>query len=215
MTKHPKSSFLCFSTDDDDEGISDIELPSEMTRTLLPSFELELNPSLDGVFNRRQSTQNAEDLASPAAASGRQTTITSRKATKLSRKSKRPQKNGAAKKQTLRFKSSKSKPGLNGISLRVSMMEESKRFSMSSIPKGPFQKLVREIAYDFKENIRFQTASLDALREASESFLISVFEDANLCTLHANRVTLFPSDLKLALKLGDHHVLGNIYSSNF
>ena len=49
--------------------------------------------------------------------------------------------------------------------------------------------------------------ALDALLEASEAMLVRVFEDSNLCTLHAGRVTLFPSDMKLALSLSNHAVL--------
>ena len=74
----------------------------------------------------------------------------------------------------------------------------------------PFLKLVREIAYEMKENLRFQKQALDALLDASEAMLVNVFEDANLCTLHAGRVTLFPSDMKLARTLANHSVLQQI-----
>ena len=48
------------------------------------------------------------------------------------------------------------------------------------IRKLPFQRLVREIAQDFKNDLRFQSAAILALQEASEAYLVSLFEDTNL-----------------------------------
>lgn len=80
--------------------------------------------------------------------------------------------------------------------------------------KLPFQRLVREIAQgrpasmapmpafiwslafrvcvDFKGDLRFQSTAILALQEASEAYLISLFEDTNLCAIHARRVTIMP-----------------------
>ena len=69
------------------------------------------------------------------------------------------------------------------------------------IRKIPFQRLVREIAYDFKDEIRFQSAALLATQEAAESYLVSTCEDAHLCAIHAKRVTLFPKDIGLACRI--------------
>ena len=69
------------------------------------------------------------------------------------------------------------------------------------IRKIPFQRLVREIAYDFKDEIRFQSAALLATQEAAESYLVSTCEDAHLCAIHAKRVTLFPKDVGLACRI--------------
>jgi len=96
--------------------------------------------------------------------------------------------------------------GLSGLS-QMFRDAERKGKKLNCIPKLPFQKLVREIAYEMKENLRFQREALDALLEASEAMLIRIFEDANMCTLHAGRVTLFPSDMKLALKIASPAVL--------
>ena len=88
------------------------------------------------------------------------------------------------------------------------MCDERKGEKLHSLPRGPFQKLVREIAQDaMHPELRFQQEAMDALLEASEAMLVRVFEDSNLCTLHAGRVTLFPSDMKLALSLSNHAVL--------
>jgi histone H3 len=54
---------------------------------------------------------------------------------------------------------------------------------------------------DFRSELRFQSHALLALQEASEVYLISVFEDANLCAIHAKRVTIFPKDMQLARRI--------------
>lgn len=78
------------------------------------------------------------------------------------------------------------------------------------IPKLAFQRLVKEIAVEIGarrsfSDIRFQSLALLALQEASEAFLVGVFQDAIQCMAHANRVTLFSKDVQLALRLrGDY-----------
>lgn len=58
------------------------------------------------------------------------------------------------------------------------------------IRKRPFQRLVREVAQDYKSDLRFQSAAIDALQEAVEAYLVSLFECTNLCAIHAKRVTI-------------------------
>ena len=53
------------------------------------------------------------------------------------------------------------------------------------IRKLPFQRLVREITQDFKTDLRFQSAAILCLQEAAEAYLVGLFEDTNLCTIHA------------------------------
>jgi histone H3 len=69
------------------------------------------------------------------------------------------------------------------------------------IRKLPFQRLVREIAQGFKADLRFQTTAILALQEAAEAYLVSVFEDTNLCAIHAKRVTIMPKDIQLSLRI--------------
>ena len=73
------------------------------------------------------------------------------------------------------------------------------------IRMAPFQRLVREIAQDYKTDIRFQSAAILALQEASEAYLVGLFEDTNLCAVHAKRVTIMPKDMHLARRIrGDN-----------
>ena len=83
-------------------------------------------------------------------------------------------------------------------------LREIRRFQKSTellIGKLPFQRLVREIAQDFKTDLRFQTAAIGALQEASEAYLVGLFEDTNLCAIHAKRVTIMPKDIQLARRI--------------
>ena len=74
------------------------------------------------------------------------------------------------------------------------------------IRKLPFQRLVREIAADFKSDLRFQGSAILALQEASEAYLVGLFEDANLAAIHAKRVTIQPKDLQLARRIRGERV---------
>ena len=57
---------------------------------------------------------------------------------------------------------------------------------------------MREIARDSKTDLKFQASAIMALQEASEAYLVALFEDTNLCTIHAKRVTIQPKDIQLA-----------------
>ena len=67
------------------------------------------------------------------------------------------------------------------------------------IRKLPFQRLVREVAQEFKSDLRFQSSAVIALQEACESYLVSLFEDTNLFAIHAKRVTIMAKDMQLAI----------------
>jgi histone H3 len=83
-------------------------------------------------------------------------------------------------------------------------LREIRRYQKSTdllIRKLPFSRLVREIARDFKNDLRFQGTAIIALQEASESYLVSLFEDTNLCAIHGKRVTIMPKDIQLARRI--------------
>ena len=69
------------------------------------------------------------------------------------------------------------------------------------IRKAPFQRLVRELAAQQKDGLRWQSAAVAATQEATESYVIGVLSDTNLCALHARRVTIMPRDVQLARRL--------------
>ena len=111
-------------------------------------------------------------------------------ATKAARKS-APQTGG------IRRKPHRYRPGT--VALR-----EIRRYQKSTdlmIKKLPFQRLVREIAQDFKKDAKFQGSALLALQESAEAYLVSLFEDTNLCAIHAGRVTIMPKDIELARRM--------------
>ena len=59
-------------------------------------------------------------------------------------------------------------------------------------------RLVREIAQDFRTDLRFQAKAVSALQEALEAYLVCLMEDTNLAAIHAKRVTIMPKDIQLA-----------------
>lgn len=69
------------------------------------------------------------------------------------------------------------------------------------IRRLPFQRLVKEIAQEFKTDLRWQSTALMALQEAAEAYLVGLFEDTNLCAIHARRVTIYPKDIQLARRI--------------
>ena len=75
-------------------------------------------------------------------------------------------------------------------------LREIRRYQKSTellIRKLPFQGLVRQIAQDFKTDLRFQSSAVMALQAASEAYLTGLFEDTNLCAIQAKRVTVMPN----------------------
>ena len=54
---------------------------------------------------------------------------------------------------------------------------------------------------EYKQDVRFQSQAIFALQEASEAYLVGLFEDTNLCAIHAKRVTIMPKDMILARRI--------------
>lgn len=79
-------------------------------------------------------------------------------------------------------------------------LREIRKFQKSTellIRKLPFQRLVREVTRDYNTEIRFQSLAILALQEAAEDYLVSLFQDTNLCAIHAKRVTITEKDMSL------------------
>ncbi|RMZ83642.1 hypothetical protein DV738_g1051, partial [Chaetothyriales sp. CBS 135597] len=88
-------------------------------------------------------------------------------------------------------------------------LREIRRYQQSTdllILKLPFARLVREVSqYVLPASVgfelRWQSQAIQALQEASEAFLVHLFEDTNLCAIHAKRVTIMQKDIQLARRL--------------
>ena len=83
-------------------------------------------------------------------------------------------------------------------------LREIRRYQKSTdllLRKLPFQRLVRELTLDIKSDLRFQSTALLAFQEAAEAYLVGLFEDTNLCAIHAKRVTILPKDMQLARRI--------------
>ena len=83
-------------------------------------------------------------------------------------------------------------------------LREIRRYQKSTellMKRAPFQRLVREIAQSFRSDLRFQEQAMLAIQEASEAYLVGLFEDTNLCALHAKRKTIKPNDMQLSRRI--------------
>ncbi|KAJ6151078.1 centromere protein Cse4 [Penicillium chermesinum] len=88
-------------------------------------------------------------------------------------------------------------------------LKEIRRYQRSYdllIAKLPFARLVREVALDLLpadvgSELRWQSHAIQALQEAAEAFMVHLFEDTNLCALHAKRVTIMQKDIQLARRI--------------
>lgn len=83
-------------------------------------------------------------------------------------------------------------------------LREIRKFQKSTdlcLRRLPFMRLCREVAQSIKPDLRFQSTALMALQEAAEAYLVGLFEDTNLCALHARRTTIQPKDMKLARRI--------------
>ena len=72
------------------------------------------------------------------------------------------------------------------------------------IRRAPFNRLIRELVQDLwcgGHELRVLPAAVTALQEAAEAYLVLLFEDTNLCTIHAKRVTIMPKDVQLAQRI--------------
>ena len=65
---------------------------------------------------------------------------------------------------------------------------------------------MREVAQDFKTDLRFQPQAVGALQEAAKAYLEGLFEDTNLCAIHAKCVTIMPKDIQLARRIHGERV---------
>ncbi|XP_023588197.1 histone H3-like centromeric protein A isoform X2 [Trichechus manatus latirostris] len=89
---------------------------------------------------------------------------------------------------------------------RPRVLKEIRKLQKSTdllLRKRPFGLLAREVCAIFTRGVDFnwQAQALLALQEAAEAFLVHLFEDAYLLSLHAGRVTLYPKDVQLARRI--------------
>ena len=74
---------------------------------------------------------------------------------------------------------------------------QSTQATMLLIRKLPFARLVREIAQDYKTDLRFTTTSILALHQAAEYFLVEVMQKTHMAAIHRRCVTIAPKDIHL------------------
>ncbi|XP_031232142.1 histone H3.3-like [Mastomys coucha] len=113
----------------------------------------------------------------------------------------------ASRKQLATKAARKSAPSTGGVekphrykpgSVALCEIRRNQKSTELLIRKLLFQCLVQEIAQDFKADLCFQNAVIGASQEATEAYLVGLFEDTNLCAIHAKRETIMLKDIQLA-----------------
>ena len=159
-------------------------------------------------------------MASTAAASKGKAKATSTTASKTSRGKVAFKKKRAAKGQhaSKARKSNKSNAGVkkpHRYRPGTVALREIRRYQKSAdllIRKLPFARVVKEITYKDVEagkDKRYTATAMLGLQEAAEFQLVDLFENANLCAIHAKRVTVMPKDIQLTRKIKCDRALGD------
>lgn len=103
--------------------------------------------------------------------------------------------------EATRRKKRRYRPGQRAL-LEIRQYQKSTKLLLRKLP---FARVVREITLGIRhtdaEPLRWQAAGIQALQEAAEAFLVHLFEDANLCAIHAKRVTIMPRDIQLTRRI--------------
>ena len=73
------------------------------------------------------------------------------------------------------------------------------------VRKLPFQRLIREIAQEFRTELQLQNSAVLTLQEAAEAYPVGLFEDTNVCAIHAKKVTIMPKENWLTVLVGEEH----------
>ena len=69
------------------------------------------------------------------------------------------------------------------------------------IRRAPFQCVIYAIMWGIRNDLRIQAAAIKGLQGAAEAYLVGLFEDSNLCAIHAKWVTIMPRDVQLARRI--------------
>ena len=83
-------------------------------------------------------------------------------------------------------------------------LREIKQYQRSGdnvIAKAPLRRLIKEISNRISPDARYSLGAIGAIQECIEGYMVSLFEDTNLCAIHARRVTIMSKDMKLARRI--------------
>ena len=93
------------------------------------------------------------------------------------------------------------------------VLQEIRRLQQSTntlVPRIHFSRVIRDVAFSIAggRDFRWASEALEAIQTAAESYLVGLFEDANLCAMHAKRVTIMTKDLFLARRIRGELMIG-------
>ena len=118
---------------------------------------------------------------------------------KAPRKKKQPKKTKA--KSPVKAKSPRKKPKFRPGTVSLRNIRKQQKLTNLSFARGPFKRLIREVAQEFADDLRFTDDAFTMIQIVVENHLIDLFNAANLTAIHAGRQTVQPKDIQLARRL--------------
>src|SRR3990170_7026411 len=88
-------------------------------------------------------------------------------------------------------KKKKAKPGM--VAYREIKFYQ-KQSNCLYIPRLPFERLVREVAQDYKYDLKFSKDAMLLLQYYVESYVVKVLEESQLVALHKDQIRVSPKD---------------------
>ena len=179
--------------------------------------EQESRPSSSSSSEEQTDSSRDQSSGSSSGDEPRPTVVANRSAIRTVRKQVKPTKKvptGPSRESPRKKNANASKSRVTKKIKRVAYKEIAKlqRTTNLLIPKAPFLRLVRELMMERSRlfynrsgaPLHITPTALEALREAAECYLVSVFEDAYMIALHSKRVTLMAKDITLLMSLRNH-----------
>ena len=75
------------------------------------------------------------------------------------------------------------------------------RTTNTLLPRAALQRVVREITAKVYPEARYSMGAVEAIQQCVESYMVSLFEDTQLCAIHAKRATVMTKDMRLARRI--------------
>eukprot|EP01064_Diplonema_japonicum_P013963 TRINITY_DN214_c0_g1_i2.p1 TRINITY_DN214_c0_g1~~TRINITY_DN214_c0_g1_i2.p1 ORF type:complete len:143 (+),score=63.14 TRINITY_DN214_c0_g1_i2:58-486(+) len=117
--------------------------------------------------------------------------------TKKSKKTKKEKKSKKSKKEESSEGKRRWRPGTVALREIFKLQKTSKLL----LQKAPFQRLVRETMNNYKTGLSFKPSALEAVQEATESYMVGLFQAAVMMQIHRKKQTLNHLDLNIARRI--------------
>lgn len=127
-----------------------------------------------------------------------------KKKEKAAAKTATPQKSKGGKSKSKKTSKSRGEKKTRHFKPGTVALREVKRYQKTSgflIASLPFERLVREVAQDFKADLRFSRSAVALIQLITEHYLVGILEESVLVAISAKRVSVQPKDVHLVRRI--------------